>query len=39
MSTLKRFLPVAGLGLGVVMTGAWAGFLGFELFKLVGLFF
>jgi hypothetical protein len=39
MSRVKRFLPVAGLGLGVVMTGAWAGFLGFELFKFVGLFF
>ena len=39
MSRVKRYLPVAGLGLGVVMTGAWAGFLGFELFKFVGLFF
>ncbi len=35
ISLFHRIWPVAGLGIGVIATVAWSGFLGYELFRLV----
>jgi hypothetical protein len=34
-----RILPIAGIGFGLILTEAWAGFLGFVMFRAVGFMF
>jgi hypothetical protein len=34
-SLFHRIWPVAGVGVAVIATVAWSGFLGYELFRLV----
>ena len=35
ISLLHRIWPVLGLGIAVITTVVWSGFLGYELFRLV----
>jgi hypothetical protein len=35
VTLFHRIWPAAGLGIGVIATVAWSGFLGYELFRLV----
>jgi hypothetical protein len=35
ISLFHHIWPVAGLGVAVIATVAWTGFLGYELFRLV----
>jgi hypothetical protein len=35
ISLFHRIWPAAGLGIAVIVTAAWSGFLGYELFRLV----
>jgi hypothetical protein len=35
ISLFHRIWPAAGLGIAVLVTAAWSGFLGYELLRLV----
>jgi hypothetical protein len=35
ITLFHRIWPVAGLGIAVIATVTWSGFLGYELFRLV----
>ena len=37
--SMQNLLPIAGIVLGLAVSAAWAGFLGFQLFQVIGLMF
>jgi hypothetical protein len=39
MQTLISITAIAAIVLGLAITAAWAAFIGFELFRVIGLLF